>query len=97
VEWQALQWVFGSKLLIKPIFHPATFLRTEQQPTDLETSAPLHAILIRQRLGFLLHPTVGPLNPAFFSSNLLEPEVPPGLIRRQNETQPRCGLMRSTF
>ena len=91
MEWPAPGNGFRHELLIEAIFRLATLPRTEQQPTDSETSVPLRAKPKRQRLGFLLHATVAPPNPASFSSNLLEPEALTGLVRHQNEVQPRCG------
>jgi hypothetical protein len=91
---------FGSELYelaIKPVFHLAAFLRTEQQPRDSESCALLRAKPTHQRLDFLCHPIVDPPNPASFASNRLESGVLTGLVRHQNEAQPRCGLMRSTF
>jgi hypothetical protein len=87
----------SNELLIKPIFHRATFVRTEQQPTDSESSALLRPKPTHQRLDFLCHPSVTPQNPPSFSRNLPELAGLTGLVRHQNEAQPRPGLMHSTF
>src|SRR6266478_1196677 len=79
------------------ILGPTTFRRKELHPTDSESSSLPRARPIRQRLGFLRHPSVALPNPASFASDRVESGVLTALVFDQNEAQPRCGLMRSTF